>query len=197
MTARPARVNDAPLPMIHGRLVYLRPQEPDDVALVHRWYLDAETASLMGDMPRSLVWRQRRFAASAQGHGDDVYLFIICRLGDGEPLGRIDLFDIDRANGSAAFGIAIGEARFRGQGYGGDAVDALVDFCFAELRLERLWLLTDDHNHRAQRVYQRAGFTVEARERRAFYQDGRFTDDIRMSMLRHEWEQLPRRSAGG
>ena len=76
---------------------------------------------------------------------------------------------------------------------GSDAVNALADFAFGQLRLERLWLDTDDQNERAQAVYAKAGFVVEGRLRRAFYQDGRWSDDIRMAMLRSEWEALPRK----
>ena len=38
-----------------------------------------------------------------------------------------------------------------------------------------------------------AGFVHEGRLRRAFYQDGIFQDDIRMAMLRSEWEALSRK----
>ena len=105
----------------------------------------------------------------------------------------MDLFDLDRQNGSAAFGITIGDPLDWGQGLGTDAVNAIADFAFGQLRLERLWLDTDDHNTRAQAAYAKAGFVVEGRLRRAFYQDGRWSDDIRMAMLRSEWETLSRK----
>lgn len=183
--------------MLHGRLVSLCPQELADVAVIHEWYLDGVTAALMGDLPRSLASRQRQFEALADEVGRTWFAFMICRLTDGVAVGRIDLFHIDHVNGSAAFGLAIGDSSQRGRGYGGDAVDALVDFAFGQLRLERVWLLTDEHNERAQHVYRRCGFSVEAGERRAFYQDGRFTNDVRMSMLREAWDRLPRRSTVG
>jgi RimJ/RimL family protein N-acetyltransferase len=58
--------------------------------------------------------------------------------------------------------------------------------------MERVWLDTDDHNARAQAAYRKAGFTEEGRFRHAFFQDGRWSDDIRMAMLREEWAALPR-----
>ena len=71
-------------------------------------------------------------------------------------------------------------------------MNAIVDFAFGQLRMERVWLDTDDHNARAQAAYRKAGFTEEGRFRHAFYQDGRWSDDIRMAMLRDEWSALPR-----
>ena len=116
----------------------------------------------------------------------------ICRLDDDEAVGRADLFDIDRANGKVGFGIVDRDPALWGQGLGGDAVDAIVDFAFGELRMERVWLDTDAHNARAQAVYRKAGFVEEGRFRHAWFQYGVFSDDVRMAMLRDEWLALPR-----
>ena len=194
-TAEPPAAADAsrPNPRVRGERVYLRALEPDDIEHVHRWYEHADTARLMGEMPRSLAHRRSDAEADVGKAGRDWFSFVICLLTDDRPIGRADVFEIDRINGSAGFGIAIGEHDQRGAGLGTDAVNALADFCFGQLRLERLWLATDSVNARAQRVYEKAGFVREGVLRRAFYQDGVFQDDIRMAMLRSEWDALPRK----
>jgi RimJ/RimL family protein N-acetyltransferase len=147
----------------------------------------------MGEMPRSLA-RRRVDAEAATGEaGRDWFAFVICLIAEDQPIGRADIFEIDRLNGSAGFGLAIGEHDLRGGGLGTEAVNVIVDFCFGQLRLERVWLVTDSVNQRAQHVYGKAGFVHEGRLRRAFYQDGVFQDDIRMAMLRSEWEVLSRK----
>jgi RimJ/RimL family protein N-acetyltransferase len=187
--ARPGRPN----PLLRGELVYLRALEPADAELVHRWYEHADTARLMGEWPRSLARRRADVEATASDVGKDWFPFIICLVADDRPVGRIDLFEVDRSNGSAAFGMAIGEHEVRGQGLGTDAVHAVLDFCFGQLRLERVWLVTDSVNLRAQHVYEKAGLVHEGVLRKAFYQDGRFQDDIRMAILRSEWEAQTRK----
>jgi RimJ/RimL family protein N-acetyltransferase len=182
-----------PNPLVRGERVYLRALEPADVELVHRWYEHADTARLMGEMPRGLADRQAALRADLGKAARNWFAFIVCLLTDDRPIGRADVFAIDRINGSAGFGIAIGEHDLRGAGLGTDAVNALADFCFGQLRLERLWLVTDSVNKRAQHVYEKAGFVHEGVLRQAFYQDGTFQDDIRMAMLRAEWEALPRK----
>jgi ribosomal-protein-alanine N-acetyltransferase len=182
-----------PNPRVRGERVYLRALEPEDVEHVHRWYEHADTARLMGEMPRSLAHRRADAEGDVSKAGRDWFSFAICLLTDDRPIGRADIFEIDRTNGSAGFGIAIGEHDQRGAGLGTDAVNALADFCFGQLRLERLWLITDSVNARAQRVYEKAGFVREGVLRRAFYQDGVFQDDIRMAMLRSEWDALTRK----
>jgi ribosomal-protein-alanine N-acetyltransferase len=183
---------DRPNPLVRGERVYLRALEPSDVDHVHRWYQHADTARLMGEMPRSLAHRRSDAEGDVAKAGHDWFAFIICLLDDDRPVGRADIFEIDRVNGAAGFGIAIGEHELRGAGLGTDVVNATADFCFGQLRLERLWLVTDSVNLVAQHVYEKAGFKREGVLRRAFYQDGIFQDDIRMAMLRSEWEAIDR-----
>jgi RimJ/RimL family protein N-acetyltransferase len=185
-------MTDRPIRGLRGQRVYLRPLEPSDADVVHGWYEDTRVQTLMGDPPMSSAVRRRRYEDAVKGDGAEVFRFVICRLEDDRPIGRTDLFEIDRQNGSSAFGITIGLPELWDQGLGTDAVNALVDFAFGQLRMERVWLDTDDHNARAQAVYRKARFTEEGRFRRAFYQDGRWSDDIRMAMLRDELEALPR-----
>jgi RimJ/RimL family protein N-acetyltransferase len=183
---------DRPIRGVRGTLVYLRPREPGDAETVHRWYEDTRIATNMGDLPLSLAVRQHRYETASTEAPTDAYLFVICRLEDDLAVGRTDLFDIDQRHGSACFGITIGDPGLWSRGYGTDAVNALVDFAFGQLRLERVWLDTDIENTRAQAAYAKAGFVREGVLRHSFYQDGRWSDDVRMAMLRAEWEALDR-----
>ena len=181
---------------IRGAKVYLRPFEPEDADLVSDWFADAEVLRLTGELPVGRYSRRAKYERSL-GNVDpdttDTFSFVICRLEDDRPIGRCDLFEIDRLNGNAAFGITIGDRALWGGGYGSDAVNALVDFAFGELRLERIWLATDAGNVRAQRAYARCGFQEEARLRGAYIEHGRFVDEVRMALLRGEWEALDRK----
>ena len=75
---------------------------------------------------------------AAQGKTD--YHFVICRLADDEPIGTVGLHDLDLVNGNAEFGIMIGVKSEWDKGYGTDALRAISDFGFGELRLERIEL---------------------------------------------------------
>ncbi len=184
---------DRPVRGPRGELVYLRPLEPDDADVVHGWYADDRFRIGMGESPTSLARRRRRYEEVAARPESDVLRFVVCALADDRPVGRADLFMIDHANGSCGFGIGIGAATDRGRGYGTDAVGALVDFAFGELRMERVWLDTEASNARALAVYRKAGFTDEGPLRHAWFVDGGHMDGRRMSMLREEWLALGRR----
>ena len=75
---------------------------------------------------------------------------------------------------------------------GTDAMNALLDFAFGELRLERVSLEVFDYNPRAIRSYEKAGYRVEVRRRRARFHRGAFHDVIGMAILRDDWLALDR-----
>jgi len=171
--------------------VFLRPFETSDAETYRRWRADSEPMALAGwheRAPLSLAQVEQRIARITDEQGKDVYTFVICLAEDERPIGEVMLADLDRVNGSAQVGIVIGEPSEWGKGYGTDAVRALVDFGFAELRLERIWLEVSAENPRAQRSYEKAGFTREATFRHDRWEGGQFTDGHIMSILHEEWQ---------
>lgn len=133
-----------------------------------RWFNDADVLrNLAMHAPMSdaseAAWFDRMLAA--QGTTD--YHFVICRLSDARPIGTIGLHGLDLRNGSAEFGIAIGEKTEWNKGQGTDALRAICDFGFGELRLERISLTVYANNERARRAYEKAGFVHEGTLRRA------------------------------
>lgn len=176
--------------MLQGERVFLRPFEPSDAKLYRRWRADPEPMALAGWTPRaplSLAQSTARMDRLATEQGKDYYTFVICLLTDERAIGEVGLADLDRVNGSAQLGIFIGEMDEWGKGYGTDAVNAIVDFGFAELRLERIWLEVWTENPRARRSYEKAGFILEATLRNDRYESGRYTSGHVMSILRDEW----------
>ena len=184
--------------MLASGRVFLRPFEAGDAELYRRWRADADPMSLAGwheRAPLSLAQVEARIARLADEQGKDLVTFLICLAADERPIGEVMLVDLDRVNGSAQLGIFIGEAGEWGKGYGTDAVNAIVDFGFAELRLERIWLNVWTENPRARRAYEKAGFVREGTLRHDRYEHGGYTSGDVMGLLRSEWEALPRRLA--
>jgi RimJ/RimL family protein N-acetyltransferase len=181
-------------PIISGEKVYLRPSERGDLDDFVRWFNDADTMRYLSmRAPMGRAAEEKWFDGMLERQGKRDYHFVICLREDGRAIGTIGLHEIDQENGTAAFGIAIGEKAEWDKGYGTDALNAIADFGFGELRLERIWLDVYEGNVRAQRSYQKAGFTTEGTMRRAIFKHGDFADVLRMSLLRDEWLALPRR----
>jgi RimJ/RimL family protein N-acetyltransferase len=182
-----------PVPIIRSDHIYLRPAERSDLPTFVRWFADAETKRFLAlRAPFSMAMEEKWFDQMLERQGKEQYMFVICLLPDGRPIGTTDLREIHHEDGHAAFGITIGEKELWGRGYGTEALFAISDFGFGQLRLERIELDVSAANLRAQRSYEKAGFTVEGTLRHGHFADGEFMDVIRMSMLRDEWLALGR-----
>jgi RimJ/RimL family protein N-acetyltransferase len=117
-------------------------------------------------------------------------LFAIRKRSDLRLLGHVHIGNIQTAMRSADIGLAIGLPADRGQGYGPEALRLAVQFCWRELNLQRVALTVLASNPWAQHVYEKAGFQVEGRLRRATYVDGRYHDVIVMGLLRPEEDAI-------
>lgn len=181
---------------IEGHRVVLRRHEPGNVAAFDRWYSDPEIVRLTrhqdGPMPSEQI--RRFFEARVAGPGS---LALAIHLRDsGRLIGTCALSQLDGDNGSALFHITIGERDCWGRGYGSEATALMLEHAFANLGLHRVALSVFSFNVRALRAYRRLGFITEGRAREAIWRDGRFWDEILMSMLEDDWRVLRGRALG-
>lgn len=182
-----------PVPTLRAARVYLRPAERSDLELFVRWFADGEiTRYLAARAPFSMAMEERWFERMVEGQGKKDFHFVICLVDGDTPIGTAGLHGINWENGNAEFGISIGEKSYWNQGYGTEALDAICDFGFGQLRMERIELRVYAPNARAQRSYQKAGFTHEGTLRQAMFAEGDFWDVHIMGMLRDEWLALDR-----
>lgn len=179
-------------PMLRGERVWLRMIEKADILTTD--IDDRELGHFAGfklafspDMAEG--WFRELSGEMANG---TTYQFAICPIGSRESIGGCGLRHIDQANGSAEVSIFVTDAARWGTGLGTDAMNALLDFGFGELRLNRIELEVFDYNPRAIRSYEKAGYRIEVRRRRARFHRGQFHDMIRMGILRDEWLALER-----
>jgi UDP-4-amino-4,6-dideoxy-N-acetyl-beta-L-altrosamine N-acetyltransferase len=103
-------------------------------------------------------------------------------------LGIVRTDEIDRVNRSVRIGGDIAP-RYQGRGYGSLMFDLLKKYEFDYLNMNRLWLLVLKTNTVALRLYRKAGFVEEGRQREAIFRDGRHVDYLMMSLLRSEYEK--------
>lgn len=142
-----------------GKQIYLRPMEITDTEKIVSW--------------RNREWVRRNFIYqdlfTAEGHlqwirtqiePGHVVQFIICTKQDDRPIGSVYFRDIDREEGTAEYGIFIGEEDAVGCGCGTAAAQAALDYAFMKLQLRRVFLRFLAGNIGAQKSYEHAGFRM-------------------------------------
>ena len=175
---------------IEGDQVVLRRHEPGNLRAFQRWYADPSVVRLTRyqDGPMRPDEIERFFAARALGT-DSLAMAIHLRDGD-RLIGTCALSQLDADNGSALFHITIGETDAWGRGYGTEATRLIVGHAFDVLGLHRIGLSVFAFNERAIRSYRSVGFTVEGRARESIWREGRWWDEISMSILSDDWAAL-------
>jgi len=181
---------------IEGRLIVLRRHVPENLAAFRRWYADPEIARLARyqEGPMRVDEVDRFFQARAVGP-ESLAMAIHLREGD-RLIGTCAFSQFDGDNGSATYHITIGEHDAWGFGYGTEATRLMVDHAFGTLGMHRVALSVFEFNERAIRSYATCGFVAEGRAREAIWRDGRWWDEVSMSILQADW-QLQRAAAAG
>jgi RimJ/RimL family protein N-acetyltransferase len=174
---------------LEGRLIVLRRHVPGNLAAFRRWYRDDEVARLARyqDGPMTLDEIDRFFQARAMG--PESMTMAIHVAGTDRLIGTCAFSQLDGDNGSALFHITIGEKDAWGHGYGTEATQLMVDHAFGALGLHRIALSVFEFNERAIRSYVTCGFSIEGRAREAIWRDGRWWDELSMSILEADWRR--------
>ncbi|MBV9794096.1 MAG: GNAT family N-acetyltransferase [Actinobacteria bacterium] len=181
--------------LLTGDRVRLRALIEDDLPALARWEMDPGRQVTLTDRvaPPSEARARERFARMCANDGDAVG-FSVVALDDPQPLvGSVSMFGISAKDRSATIGIALAR-EYMGRGYGTDAMRVIVAYGFRELGLHRIALTVAPFNAAGVRAYEKAGFTEEGRHREAVWHDGRWYDEVLMSVLEQEWAG---RRAGG
>ncbi len=144
-----------------GRRTIIRRKRLQDAADEYRWRSDPELARYDASRPVQAPFEdyQRNWSFDYRFTDMAGRSFAI-EDEDGRHIGNIMYYNVDRVAGEAEIGISIGERGCWSQGYGSDALAAMVGVLFDTTGLKRLYLHTLDWNERAQGCFRRAGFEV-------------------------------------
>ena len=75
-----------------------------------------------------------------------------------------------------------------GRGIMREALQAIIQYGFDEMNLNRITVLVISYNDRSLRLVDRLGFVKEGVMRESAYFDGRFIDDVLLSLLKRDWK---------
>ena len=170
--------------MLIGTKIKLRDKKLDDARDDYVWQTDPELAQL--DAVPQLVTAFSQYLSTYAGElhqpPSTRRLFAIETL-DGKHIGNCSLYNISETESEAELGILIGNRDYWDKGYGADAVTTLVNYIFHQTNLKRIHLKTLDSNRRAEKCFQKCGFTPCGHLNR----DGH--KFVLMELYRKPWEE--------
>ncbi len=179
--------------MIRGKKVDLVAVSADYLAHYHKWINDPEVTDMLGvaKLPLSMhderQWLEQMLDPKTEGRT----FTIITKKG--QPIGNIGFNHLTYQNRHGTMGIVIGEKDLWDEGYGTDAINTLLRFGFEELGLRMIELNLEEGNARALACYKKCGFVLDGRARQHTFHDGKYVDDLHMSVLAEEWLRLSKK----
>ncbi|MCK5525745.1 MAG: GNAT family N-acetyltransferase, partial [Candidatus Latescibacteria bacterium] len=129
--------------------------------------------------------REREWIEQLYKDQSRVVFGIVLKTSD-KLIGSTGFEGIDWRSRRAGFGIAIGDKTQWSKGFGTEATKLVVRYGFDTLNLNRIFLHVFDHNPRAMRAYEKAGFVREGVLRQDRYIEGAYRGFIVMGILREE-----------
>lgn len=167
------------------RLVPLDREKHFENALV--WLNDPETTKwlLTGDLPITRLVEEDFFEKAMRPDASQV-TFAIETL-EGDHIGFCGLFGIDWKHGTTQSGTVIGPTRFRGQGYGSDALKVRTRFAFEVLGLRLLLTEAMSDNTASCKALQKVGYRAVAQVPKRYWRRGAHRDVTLFMLAREDW----------
>ncbi len=172
-------------PSFIGKEVYLRPTTPEDIANTYHWTLQSEPQTLSG---RPLPLRTAAQAAEAfkkKESSIDNQHFMIVRIDDNMPVGRISFFNYNPLNRSAELGVIV-DPDERRNGHAAEGLKLLIKYLFRNRGLNKVYAETAAFNAGAAGLLEALEFKCDGRLRNHHFFDGEFHDKLVYSLLLYE-----------
>jgi RimJ/RimL family protein N-acetyltransferase len=173
------------LPIETERLL-LRDFEPGDRDAAHAYGSGPEVVRFLhfgpNDEAATDTFIRHVLALQQPGPRDDWTLAVV-RKSDGPLIGACSLRVRDEYSGDIGY---VYRREAWGQGYGSEAVRAIVDAGFEQLGLRRIWATCDARNTGSARVLEKAGMQREGHFRRDRLQRGEWRDTYFYAILADE-----------
>jgi len=146
--------------MITNSKIILREKRLADAWSDYHWETDPELAQLDAAPVSAISFSQYLldYANELQSSLPTSHHFAVDTVG-GKHIGNCSYYNVSETKGKAELGIMIGNRDYWNRGYGTDAVSTLVNYIFSQTNLSRIHLKTLKSNTRAQKCFQKCGFT--------------------------------------
>lgn len=162
-----------------GENIYLRALEPEDLDFVYAVENDETIWHISNTQTPYSRFLVKQYLENAQ---QDIYearqlRLAICKHGNFQAIGLIDLFDYDPRNRRAGVGILIRDKADRNVGYGAEALALLIKYAFSHLNLHQLFANIAVENEASLALFATFGFEQIGIKKQWNLVNGQFYDE--------------------
>lgn len=174
---------------IVGDRIYLSPKgtSEEEVQKFTKWMNDFKVTDYTGRSGQVTTISNEIDYLEKNSKNNEKQNFNIIDLKKDQLIGTIGLERFDWITRSAVLGIFIGEEEYRGNGYGTEAINLLLEYGFKYLNLHSIRLTLLEKNERAHKCYLKCGFKDTGWSRDAMFVNGNYYKKIYMDILENEF----------
>ena len=175
---------------ILGDRIYLSPKgvSDEEIEKFTEWMNDFQVTDYLGGSANVITFVGEKEYLENSAKNTESRSFNIIELNENKLIGTLSLEQINWVEKSAVLGIFIGDADFRSNGYGTEAIKLLLEYGFRYLNLHSIRLELLAINERAHKCYLKCGFKDSGRSREQIFLNGKYYDKLHMDILENEFE---------
>jgi RimJ/RimL family protein N-acetyltransferase len=169
-----------PVENILGEKTILRKLKREDLIKSLNWLKDPSINMFLSQEFRGLTEEQEiKWYDYIQSSSRDL-VFAILDRDSNQYIGNCALHKIDLKKKYCELGIVIGERDYWSRGFGPDAINSILGFATASLKLKTIRLNVYKYNRRAIKAYKKCGFRLIRILRKDHLYDGKYWDTLVM-----------------
>jgi RimJ/RimL family protein N-acetyltransferase len=170
-----------------GERIYLRPEEPGDAEQMARHAAEEPESFFDRRFPSSQIAHEKSIREDSEKTPPENIHFAVCLKENDLYIGTVSLLGIDYVNRTAESGSWLGDAEYRGKGYGPETKYLLLEYAFDHLQLHVIMSYVWEPNTRSAAAVRRQGYRPAGRLIAEDNQHGMFRDALIFDILRDEW----------
>ena len=163
--------------MITGNKVVIKGITKESSKQIYEWVNMEDLRSLTGTLYPISEFEHEEWIKKVTS-SPDKKLFLVEDKETCENIGTIGLKNFDQINRNAELFISLSKYG----GYGSDAVQTLVKYCFSHLNIHKVYLNVFESNKRAIRCYEKSGFVAEGVLKEHHFNNGDYENVIVMAV---------------
>jgi len=177
--------------MMIGPHVAVAAIEPEDLPAIVQWRNDPDVyQGFIEYEPLSASSQQRFMDSLASNPTRRLWSILLRDSADRTCVGCVGLIDLDMRNRRVELGpIFVGEKQNRGSGVARESELLVLRHCFDHLGMNRVYAYVRDDNPDGITFQEACGLKRECVLREHIYENGRFLDEVVLSVLVDEWRQ--------
>lgn len=169
---------------LKGKNIFLRALEPEDLEFIHAIENDESIWEISNTQTPYSKFLIKQYLDHAHKDIFEVkQLRLVISSYENVPLGMIDLFDFDFKNRRAGVGILVKEPNDRLKGFGREALELLINYCFTHLDLHQLYCNISEENDASIKLFSNQGFKNIGLKKEWNYVNGSYKNEYLYQLI--------------